>query len=235
MGADEPMVTIAIPHRYGQCNMALVQTLYGLDLSGIQMRLMHHARSSIVDNRNMLVQAFLGAEPPGSHLLFIDTDISVPRDGLQKLLAAGRPIISGLYVDKKEMDYVARRQEGDYEYRSLRAEWSRHPRGKSGHRWILRDELRDRVVPCDAAGAGCLLIEREVLEKVPYPWFFHDFNPEAVGQGPQSSLSSDFSFFKKAAGCGFPGFIHTGVLCYHWQGMTKFPPYWPELSEQRKQ
>jgi hypothetical protein len=78
------------------------------------------------------------------------------------------------------------------------------------------------------------LIKREVLERVPYPWFFLSFNPGADRQVRARSLSSDYSFFEKAAGCGFPGFVHTGVLCYHWQGMTRYPPYWPQLRQKRE-
>ena len=232
MSVDRIRVGLAIPHRYGQCHIALVRTLDRLDFSGMEVRLMDHARSSIVDNRNALVQAFLDMRPAGTHLFFIDTDVSVHRAALKKLLSADRPIISGVYVDKKDLDFVVRRRQGDYDYRSVRPEWAKYPRGRSGPAWIIREDLRDRVLPCDAAGAGCLLIERKVLEKMPYPWFFHDFNPDAREQKPGNSLSSDISFFKKAAGHGFSGYVHTGVLCYHWQGMRRFPPFWSEPEQQ---
>jgi len=228
MSAPPVRLAIAIPHRNGECHICVVRTLSSSDMRGLQVSIVDNSTTSIVENRNVLVQKFLDLPTKPTHLFFLDTDVSVPPDGIKKLLAADKPIVTGVYVDKKEMVFVVRKRLDRYHYVPVQQEWSKYPKPGTGPHWIVKDELRDKVLPCDAAGAGCLMIRREVFEQMPYPWFFEDFNPDVRGHSRESMVSEDFSFFWKANDLGIPSFVHTGVLCGHWFGTMVFPPSWRE-------
>lgn len=219
---------IAIPHRNGECHISLVRTMVSADIRGIQTSIFDNSSSLVSENRNILVQQFLDHPFKGTHLFFLDTDMGVPADGIRKLLEADKPIISGLYVDKKFGLFVARRRLSRYRYTPVQEQWSKYSIPGKGAPWVLKEELRDKVLECDAAGAGCLLIRREVLEKVSYPWFFEDYDTASTRHGRESMVSEDFSFFYKAAQAGFRAYVHTGVLCVHWLGSLRFPPSWKE-------
>lgn len=55
----------------------------------------------------------------------------------------------------------------------------------------------------DCSGVGCVLIKRNVLETLQYPWF--DLSATKYG--------SDMYFYKHAADAGFELWAHPGVLC----------------------
>jgi hypothetical protein len=82
-----------------------------LDFSGTEVRLMDHDRCSIVDNRSALVQALLEMEPSPTYLLFIDTEASVPRDGLQKLLEEVPSLLAAV-IGTTEKETMRRQNRG---------------------------------------------------------------------------------------------------------------------------
>jgi len=229
MDLKDVKLAVAVPHRMGHCHIVLARTLTISDLTGVQTMIFYNSDTSIARNRNALVQIFLDHEFRGTHMLFLDTDIAVPRDGIRKLLEADKDIISGMYTEKSpQCRIVARKRIGRYDY-SEDTDWlSKYPAASGGPIWIIKDELRDKVVECDATGAGCLLVKREVYEKIGYPWFFEEFNPEARRHDRKSMISEDVGFFQKAAEAGYKAYLHTGVRCEHWSEMTKFPPFWDE-------
>lgn len=215
----------------------MVRSLTTLDFGGTAALVLDHSHTSISVNRNMLTQLALDHPARITHLFFLDTDMSLPRDAVLRLLSAQRPLVSGLYVDKKHDRVVARRLLAPFRYQSLHEEWcvanatgdapSTDSAPSLGHpHWFLKPQFADRVVECDATGAGCLLIERQVLEAVPFPWFEEEHDPQATRASAAAMVSEDYSFFRKAAERGFPCAVDTGVLCYHWSEMSRHPPYW---------
>lgn len=226
MPTEPPRVAIAIPHHTGEVHIAVVRTLVQLDVRGMAVTYLDHGLTSVAINRNLLVQRFLDDPDRLTHLFFLDSDVGVPRDGLHKLVAAGKPVVAGIYVDKRQMRLVLRKRVSRYQHQLMDRELC-IPAGQPGApHWIIRPELRNQVVPCDAAGAGCLLVAREVFERIHYPWFFEDFDPAATRHDATSVVSEDLTFFRLAAEAGFPAFVHTGVLCDHWAGLSKHPPFW---------
>ncbi|MGB0716102.1 MAG: glycosyltransferase family 2 protein [Phycisphaerae bacterium] len=141
--------------------------------------------------RNQCVERFLQSQH--SHILFIDSDVIPPDDCLQRLLAANRPLVCGVYplmlAQARICTSVAnRRPDGRYEFIQ---ELPRHP------------------FEVDAAGMGCCLIAREVLETMPYPWFRFD-------QGAGGQLTGeDIYFFEKAEGLGYKPVVIPDVQCGH--------------------
>jgi hypothetical protein len=105
--------------------------------------------SSIAGNRNLLVERFLRA-PDLQWLCMIDSDMVVPPDTVQRLLATGKEIVGALSFERNP-PYVLGAVRGDDM--------------PDGAPFVLHR------VP--AVGAGCLLIRRHVLESMPKPWFEH--------------------------------------------------------------
>jgi hypothetical protein len=214
-------VMLGVPHRLGEVHIAFTRSLLQLNTRGVELGMIDHSHTDVVTNRNVIVQRVLDHPNRATHLFFVDTDMGIPRDALQKLLAADKSLISGLAVEKVSNRIVAM-EWGDGFGSSIALQQTWCEPGT----WLLRDEYKERVLPIGATGTACLLIKREVLETIPYPWFFHEFDPAATSHTPKSYMGSDISFFHKAKQHGIEAFMHTGVLCDHWLGTSKFPPHW---------
>jgi len=225
MDLSEVRLVVGIPHRNGECHVALLGSLVGGDFNGIRTVFINSPGTLTTHNRNTLVQMFLDIDFGGTHLLSLDTDISVPPDGFKKLLLADKDVISGLYVEKAGNGLVVRKRLDRYRYGPV-AEWLKY--GPQGPPWILKEKFRDKVLECDAAGAGCLLVKRRVFETVPPPWFFEDYRPDADKYDAFASVAEDLSFFWKVQQHGFKTYVHTGVLCEHWSQNVPHPPSWDE-------
>ena len=136
-----------------------------------------------------------------THLFSLDSDVIPPPDAVLKLLATGKPFISGMYCRRSHPHGV--------------------PVAQKDGRWLTSFKP-DSLVEVDVVGAGCLLISRDVLERCPpqrpgHRWF--DWRVHLQGQGvvpPETCLSEDFSLcrhLKKTL--GIPTILHTGVRCRH--------------------
>jgi hypothetical protein len=86
--------------------------------------------------------------------------------------------------------------------------------------WITEFKKNQLVEP-DVVGAGCLLIQRNVLEQLPpqrvdKPWF--NWTVDARGKGilpDHECLSEDFTFCIHARKHGFKVKVDTSVKCRH--------------------
>jgi hypothetical protein len=128
-------------------------------------------------------------------LFFLDDDVVMPPDGIAYLKSNGLPLVSGLYYRRHEpVTPVAI---------SLT---------EQGAQWITGYE-KGKLFPADYVGAGCLLIHRTVLEKMPSPWFEWWSDRKDLPKGEQ--LSEDFAFCHKAKKLGFQAYVDTRVECLH--------------------
>jgi len=159
--------------------------------------------------RNDLVAGFLD-HTTSAWLLMLDSDEVLTIEAFDKLVAtahdASHPIVAGLYF-------------------GIRARRDSYPQPTP---MILRatevgyapidDYPTDRVIPVDAAGTGCLLMHRSVLEAMRdratpdqgrmYCWF-QDEPLEGHWWG------EDVLFCRKAKALGFPIHAHTGAILPH--------------------
>ncbi len=141
--------------------------------------------------RNLGVKLFLGSSH--SHIFFLDSDVVPPDDGLDLMLAARRPIVCGVYplllANATICTSVARRDgKGAYEFLG---EFGEHP------------------FEVDAGGMGCCLIERQVLERMEYPWFRFRQEPDC------KLIGEDIYFFERAAKLGFRPLVIPQIQCSH--------------------
>jgi hypothetical protein len=148
--------------------------------------------------RNGIVRVLL-AQTPATHLLMVDSDIEPPLDALDRLLALDAPLAGGCYpVQIKN---------------GLR--WALSDKDSHG-RYRLLEELKSQTKPfdVDAGGAGCLLIRRDVLEKLRWPWF------KWTEYKDGGQMSEDIYFFHKCNVAGFRLTVDPQVICEHYKTMN---------------
>lgn len=146
--------------------------------------------------RNAACHHFLasGAE----WLFFLDSDVIPPPDAVPRLLRHGHPLISGMYARRSPPHAI--------------------PVMLRGGVW-LTEYPRGQVIPVDLVGAGCLLIHRMVLERLPPQrpgkhWF--DWRVDMKGILPDGQcLSEDFTMCVHAKQHGFQVYVDTSVHCKH--------------------
>lgn len=119
------------------------------------------------------------------YLFFIDSDVLLPPGGLHRLLSHKKPVVSGVYHRRSTPHGIP--------------VLMRFAPGTPHLQWVVHYP-RDRLFPVDVAGAGCLLIHRSVLEKLPWVderrghrWFDWRVNMAAI-LPPGEALSEDYVF-----------------------------------------
>lgn len=153
-----------------------------------------------VDNaRNEIVKEFLKSDC--THLLFVDADTLPPIGGIEKLLAMNVPIASGI-TPIVELD----------------------EKNEPWRKWNCVDMNDQHVQPntgiveIKGAGGSCLMIQRQVLEKMPFPWFrftYQDDNGKKTLNGDPLIISEDIFFVSMARGAGFKAYADTSLIARH--------------------
>ena len=150
-----------------------------------------------------------------THILFIDDDNIVPQGGITKMLNHDVPIVSAAYLARKGTGLlVVMRWASDppktfppkdfpYTKGLHPAEFERLP-SKNG------------LVKVDAVGCGCLLIKREVFQKLSRPYFKEDWGEES---NTTHRYGEDVYFGLQCYVKGIPIYVDKTVLSPHlaWQ------------------
>lgn len=133
--------------------------------------------------QNAAVTCFLATE--ATHLFFTETDMLLPKETLPLLLSLRKPIVSGIYFERSGSGQpcLYARAPGDDAYAHVG----------------IRLFPRDTPFQVDCCGMGCVLIARQVFERLRQPWFATD--------------GSDVYFYTHARQAGIPVWAHPGVLC----------------------
>ena len=150
------------------------------------------SRHGLERERNTAVRYLLSSKH--DYLFFLDTDIILQSDTLIKLLDSieeKKFIISAMYViDTLFQPAVCAKVSKD--------KW----------RWISLIELLKKgktgLVEVDGVGAGCLLIDRIVLEDIQYPWFKFSEN-----------YGEDLYFCSKAKRAGYKSYMNMDARVMH--------------------
>jgi hypothetical protein len=138
-------------------------------------------------------------------LLFIDSDCIPQTDCLPRLLGWRVDLVAGVVCERFPpfTPVVLRSKEPPT-------------------RWLLADLPKSGLEPIAAAGTGCLLIRRPVLEAMGDTWF-------QVGQIIPDLLLEDVGFCFRAKDLGFQPFVDCGVRVGHigggiiWPGLNGHP------------
>lgn len=129
------------------------------------------------ENRNWI--AAQAVKNGCTHLFFVDDDMIIPEDTLDRLLAHDKDIIGAVYNTKYET------QAPVIEY---------FPEEKP----YIDIFLKDLIFKCGALGTGCLLIKCDVFRKIPQIWFNYEWNPNG-----SVKMSHDWLFCHKAREYGY--------------------------------
>ena len=141
--------------------------------------------------RNNIVKKFLASD--NEYLLQIDEDIVPDRNPLELIELDKDIIVCPCPI---------------YQYKIL---WNVYNTDSKGF-WIPVDLSKEKgIIEIDAAGTGCILIKRNVLEaiKAPFERIFNDDGTEKMGL--------DLSFSKKSKEKGFKLFASIEHKCSHYK------------------
>jgi hypothetical protein len=151
-------------------------------------------QGALVDRaRNYLIDQMLNHPLDPTHIFFLDADIVPAPDTLMRLLRHRLPVVGGLY----------RKRLPPYEPMALL---------RRGRIYKPIPVKGPRLRKVDLVGAGCLLIRREVFEKIPPPWFTSEWRKDG-------HLSEDFSFCEKVRKAGYTVMVDTSVNPLHLEPM----------------
>lgn len=171
-----------------------------------------HNDKPISNNRNKIVQRFLGKEY--DYLLMIDSDI-VPSPSVINLADYQKDVIGALcfMYQKGQIMPVAfeRKSEGMYSQIDIAD--------------------KDGIVEIDAVGTGCIMLSRKVLEAVKSP-FSNEYDPDGI-----KLYGLDIAFCKKAKEKGFKIFVNLDYICDHWVNVnlrTFYATTYSLLEENKK-
>ncbi len=159
--------------------------------------------SNIAENRNTITQVML--DQKADWVLYLDDDHILPQDVLTKLLVADKDIISALYVQRQPpfnpvlMEYEL--PDGGFIQKQL-------------------DSTDQGVIEVAAAGAGCLLVKRRVIEALTAPYW-------TLGQLNSGTWGDDLHFCSRVRATGFNIFCDLNVTLGH--SMTGV--VWPRWNE----
>ena len=143
---------------YTEFAVSLAVAVKGLDCA---TRLDWQNSCYVHDNRNELVERAVRSD--STHLMFVDTDIVFPPDGIQTLISRQKPIIGGAYnLKAMPKDGVTRTTVKALE---------RDLQGRPHHEWVMD---KSKPFECRGLPTGFMLIELDTLREL-----------EAKGEAPE--------------------------------------------------
>lgn len=153
----------------------------------------------VVIGRNQAAREMFSAKiegKPFTHLMFIDDDVSIPMDTIERLAKNGCDVVCGQVpsiqrINNLEVPYV--------QCMDLEGRWP--------HRWLEPHMLHE----IKACGFGCMMIARNVLERIGFPWFVWP-DDSATEKG---RMSDDVHFCFRAREAGFRIYGDSMIRCGH--------------------
>ena len=167
--------------------------------------------------RNLLVERFL-ADKSKTHLVFVDTDMAVPKHGLDLLLETDHPLVCGPAPICRIRNGPLPPQVSPYDLTTNVMDIADPDRQGSPtdptdatvkYTWRLPAEVPDTPFNCDVTGMSFCLIARQVLERMTAPWFCFLDLPD------RTTIGLDLYFFRKASQLGYRVLVHPQAWCDH--------------------
>lgn len=207
---NKPKIALCLP-MYNQLETAFVMSFARFLENARQkhdISLFFTVNQSLGTARNTLAKDFLNSDC--THLFFVDSDMILPLDALDKLLAHDKDIVSAIYFDRLRGDPVMKKF-------------------VKGLPETIKDYPKGKLFEVDAIGFGCALIKRSVIEKLKAqnkdkPLFALKHLSRKVLFG------EDVYFCKLAKEAGFKVFVDTSLVAGHF-GATVIEPFAEKLDK----
>jgi len=129
-----------------------------LGLNAIKDEYFEKARERIVHSRNILRKIVL--EKGYDYFLSLEQDVIPPKDVIEKLIRHEKKVVSGVYFSRYKIN-------GKIMYLPLL--WKEKKDNKKLMRFLKPEEIEgDKLIKIKKCGLGCVLIRRDVLEKIKF-------------------------------------------------------------------
>jgi hypothetical protein len=186
-----------------------LNSIYSLLDSDLNCAWQYERGTAIAQTRNYLINGnksdlkFQKINDIFTHYLFIDSDIVATVEDIKNLLRYDVDIISAAYQSRENKELIVG---GNFKY------------DKNGN---FDDALKSiyttkGLKTVDWVGAGCLLIKKEVFEKLPYPWFrFPIIEKEKDGNEYCKLMFEDVGFSMLAKECGYKIYLNYDIKVEH--------------------
>ena len=162
------------------------------------------------EKRNMLIRRFLDT-PGAAWMYFNDSDHVVQPDTLARLLDTRLDVVSAFYVGRasRGVDVDGHRLEHEFAPEAGVVGGSTlDPTRRNMIARLQQSFEQGAVCEVEWAGAGAMLVQRHVLEKVSPPWFY---------RRAEGGEDEDVWFCEKVRAAGFKVHVHCGARVGHMQ------------------
>lgn len=147
-------------------------------------------------SRNNIVE--MAKQQNCDYLFFIDSDVLIKKDHLERLLSYGKDAITGVYYQRiSPYNPIMRKRVAENLYIPVE----------------LNNNINNNdIIEVDGSGMGCFLIKTDIFDRIPYPWF--EFKYHKV-HGKWDQLAEDLYFCQKLQNIGIKIYCDPIVQCTH--------------------
>lgn len=168
------------------------------------------------DSRQYFVDKALQKGKDYTHILFLDDDILLPLNAIGKLVEANEPIVCANYTKRSvllESVCTSIVEDEKYVYTNQ----------------VVKSEKDNyKMIPVNAMGLGCTLVEVDVFKKMQMPYFEFVYDTFENGRRKNLLLGEDTFFTHKAIVSGYIPKVISGLAPVHTDLKTghQFGPEW---------
>ena len=175
---------------------------YSIKLKDLGLEVYHvergaNSREALARSQNLARK--IAIEGDYSYMFSLESDIMCQGDIIQKLMAHGKDVISGLY-------YIGNKTKGVQVPCATLPKWNEEL-GAWGTRLLYKEEIepfiKNGLTQVQAAGMGCCLIYKNAFKITPFTY------------DPRFNGHSDIYFFNEMFQKKIPVFIDTHIKCEH--------------------
>jgi len=194
---DKPVIFVATPV-HSECSIHYTQSLLQFQQACMKKRIMVSfalLKSSLVtQGRNLCVSNFLESTDPYTHFLFIDSDIDFNSETIFSMIEADKEVIAAPYPLKAiDWDKIHKRiTTKDFDADTL---------SKMGFTWPIKlenqtqVEIKKGIMEVSHAPTGCMLIKRQVFDKMMKAYPELKIEQPTVVNGQESTKPYYYNFF----------------------------------------
>lgn len=189
---------------------ALFEAILYAQSQGVRVSLQFLQTSIVSQGRDRACTAAIEAE--ATHLLFVDSDVVIPKDTIPRLVFRDKDAVGGLYPNRHDNITVA------FAMKSTEL-------GGTGHTSFSWQVLNQPGLhPASAMGMGCTLIKTEALKRMKEYWQSLSERGRLIHRGPwfeyrtedeTTVIGEDIAFCEMAEEAGLELWIDSSILCQH--------------------